>query len=465
MQKLLGFTWLAAAAIGCGGVSGPPMPKLIEGGGVADGKVNGTLFVYAIDDETRAVMASASVRVGDSSDPAPCTGLTDSTGLAKFQQDNCPGLKGPVTVTVSAAGYSPVTWIGVNGTNLTIPIRNTNPPPVPTATVSGTIAGWDSMAVPPAHHQTLALIAASQSDLLGDRANNLSQGMRTVLVGLLPVQIPQNVCVLNAAVSDCNWTLTTRTGAQAHVALVVDQFDNNTPDSDADDTFTLTGIAMKRGLTFDEDATATGETLDMLTDADMQAFTASFASLPSGMDYMGGFPALELGNEGRIGFTLPALDMTHTTSRIPKLAGALADAHYSLIAQAQDAKDQDRPSSLAWMRTVDVGAPVALASWLPPPSNILVNAGTYSWSAVSGATVHGAEIQNIQGQRVWSITAFDGSTSFTLPGLSPDPLPPGTLAFEVSALKIPGVDVNNFKLDDARDEITAISKDFVSFTR
>jgi len=113
MRKL---TWLAVAAIGCGGVSGPPMPKIIDGGGVADGKVNGNLFVYAIDEETRAVLSSASVRVGDSADPAPCTVVTDSTGLAKFQSDNCPGLKGPVTVTVSATGYAPVTWIGVDGT-------------------------------------------------------------------------------------------------------------------------------------------------------------------------------------------------------------------------------------------------------------------------------------------------------------------------------------------------------------
>jgi hypothetical protein len=107
---------------------------------------------------------------------------------------------------------------------------------------------------------------------------------------------------------------------------------------------------------------------------------------------------------------------------------------------------------------------VALSGWLPPPSNILVNGGTYSFSAVTGATVAGGEIQNMQGQRVWSITVFDGSTSFSLPGLSPDPLPAGTLTFEASALKIPGVDVNNFKLDDARDKIAAVSKDFVTFT-
>ena len=466
MRRLLSFifTGLAVTAFGCGGVSGPPAPRMIPGGGVADGKVSGNLFVYVIDEETRAVMSSATVRVGDSSDPSPCQVVTDSTGLAKFQADNCPGLKGPVTVTIQASGYAPVTWIGINGTNLTIPIKSSNPPAVDTATVRGTIAGWASLPVPPTHHQTLALIAASQSDTLGDRANDLPQGMRNVTVNGTPYPIPANLCVLNQAASDCNWTLITRTGAQAHVALIVDQFDNNTPDTDADDTFTFTGVAIRRGLDLAANDSAMGETLEMLTDADMQTFTASFASLPSGMDYMGGFPALELGDEGRIAFVLPALDMTHTTTRVPKLAGALADAHYSLIAQAQDAKDQDTPSSLAWVHNADVGSTVALASWLPPPSNILVSGGTYSFSAVPGATVHGAEIQNIEGKRLWSISIFDGSSSFTLPGLSPDPLPVGGLLFEASALKIPGVDVGNFKLDDVRDEIAGIAKDFVTFT-
>ena len=117
------------------------------------------------------------------------------------------------------------------------------------------------------------------------------------------------------------------------------------------------------------------------------------------------------------------------------------------------------------MRDVDIGSTVAVASWLPPPSNILVSGGTYSFGAVPGATVQGAEIQNSQGERVWSISIFDGSTTtFTLPGLSPDPLPAGMLAFEASALKIPGADVGNFKLDDVRDQISGIAKDFVTFT-
>jgi hypothetical protein len=463
MRKLLSSSWVAVLAIGCGGVTGPPAPRLIPGGGVADGKVDGHLYVHVTDEETREVISGASVRVGGPADATPCVLLTDAEGLAKFEADTCPGLKGPVTVTVSLTGHATVTWIGVNGTNLTIPIRDTNPPPVATAKVSGMISGWAALPVPPANHQTLALIGASSSDRLGDRADNLPQGMRNVVVNGAAYPVASNVCVLNASVSDCNWTLTTRTGAQAHVALIVDQDTKGTA-ADADDTFTFTGLAIKTGLSFAANDVATGETLTMLADADLQTFTASFAPLPSGMDYMGGFPALELGEDGRIGFTLPALDMTHTTTRVPKLTGALAGAHYSLIAQAQGSQAQKRPSSLAWLRNVDVASTVALSSWLAPPSSVQWASGTYSFGAVAAATVHGGEIQNkADGTRVWSITIFDGSTSFSLPALSPDPLPAGTLTFEASGLQIPGVDLGNFELDDARDKITGISNSAVDF--
>jgi hypothetical protein len=438
---------------------------LIPGGGIASGKIDGNLYVYVIDEETGNVISSASVRVGASSDPSACTLLTDSTGLAKFDSKACPPLQGPQTVTVSAGGYAPVTWIGAAGVNLTIGIRNMNPPPVDSATVSGTIAGFTNLPVPPAGHQTLALVGYSQSTVLGDRANDMTQGMRTVMVGNTPVPIMSNLCVVSAAVTDCNWSMTVRTGVQAHYALIVDHYDNMTPADDTDDTFTITGWAIKRGLSPVKGDPVTGEVLDMIADADAQNFTASFASLPSGMNYMGAFPALELGDEGRIPLVAPALDMTHTTTRVPKATGVLAGAGYSLIAQAQDAKDTKRPSTLAWMHDVNAGATVQVGSWLAPPSTLSTTNGTFSFSAVPGATLQGAEIQDANGNRLWSVTLFDGSTSFTLPGLSPDPLPTGMLTFEASALLIPGADLGNFKLDDVRQQITGLSNDDVTFTR
>ena len=144
-----------------------------------------------------------------------------------------------------------------------------------------------------------------------------------------------------------------------------------------------------------------------------------------------------------------------------------ADARW----RSSDQKFTSRPSAskarnarIVWPALVNVASTVALSSWLPPPSNILASGGTYSFSAVSGATLHGGEIQDMTGKRVWSITVFDGSTSFTLPGLSPDPLPQGMLTFGASALQIPGISLGNVALDDARDKITGMSNDFVTFT-
>src|SRR5688500_129245 len=114
MRNPIGVTVLTVVTISCGGVSGPAMPRLIPGGGIGDGAINGQLYVHVIDEDTRAVVGSAPVRVGESADPTPCEVTTDTTGVATFEAEGCPDLKGPVTVTVSATGYAPVTWIGAN---------------------------------------------------------------------------------------------------------------------------------------------------------------------------------------------------------------------------------------------------------------------------------------------------------------------------------------------------------------
>ena len=79
--------------------------------------------------------------------------------------------------------------------------------------------------------------------------------------------------------------------------------------------------------------------------------------------------------------------------------------------------------------------------------------------------MHSAELQTMDGQRRWAITIFDGSTSFTLPGLSPDPLPLGTIRYAVSALRIPGVDLRNLVFDQLGDVVTDISTDAITYSR
>ena len=211
---------LALAAGACGeqlaAARRRPSPRLIPGGGIGDGPIRGKLNVYVIDEDTRNVLSSASVRVGAADELEPCVALTDSTGLARFDSSGaaatadggasggagCKLLTKPVTLTVSASGHAPSTWIGVDGSNVTIALRAISAPALGRATVMGTIAGWDDMPAPAANHNRLAFIGASSNPDLTDRANNLDQGTRSVDVDVVgqpyPFDIASNVCVRNS---------------------------------------------------------------------------------------------------------------------------------------------------------------------------------------------------------------------------------------------------------------------------
>jgi len=454
-------------AAACGGTVAPApvAPHVVPGGGIADGTISGRLNVYVTDEDLRTPVAGATVRVGASADPAACSATSDSTGLAVFESQTCKPLQGKQTLTASAAGHAPSTWIGVNGMNVTMTIRALARPAVDTATVTGTIGGWADLPDPAQGHQLLGVVGSSQTRDLGDRANDIAQGTRTIAIALVGNRdIPANVCVRNALVDDCNFRLTTRTGPQAHYAVIMDQDTKGTPTDDTDDTFTLMAWALETGLDFAAGDSASGETLPQVPDAEMQPMSVSLASAPAGLDALSAFPLLDIGSAGRIAMVLPALDATHTTTRVPKLDGALATAHYDLLASAKDAADKDQPSTTSWLHGVDPAGTVAVSAWLPPPSAISATGGTYSFMAVPGATLAGAEIQTDAGDRAWSITIFDGSTSFTLPGLSPDPLPSGMARLVVSALQIPGIDLGNVTFDDARERLTGLSSDEITFT-
>jgi hypothetical protein len=455
----------AVAACGNTSVSGPPEPRLIAGGGVGDVPVAGGVNVYVIDDDTKKPVSGAAVRVGGSSDPMACAQTTDSTGLAIFTSMTCMLVtSGKQSLTASASGYAPSTWIGVDGANVTIAIRAMTTPPVDTAVVTGTIAGWDALPAPAAGHQTLAIVGASASRTLGDAANDIPQEQRNVMVGVVPFPIASNLCVRNALVSDCNWKLKTRTGPQAHYAIVVD-VDSKGNDVEADDTFTVIAWAVKRGLDFTKDHGADGETLTLLTDAEMQSFSATFPTPLTGLSYVAAFPMLDLGDEGRIAIILPALDPQHTMTKVPKLAGPLANAKYDLFANLKDEKDKDQPSSIAWAHGVDPTKTVTSLAWLAPPTALKAEGGVFSFTPVTGASVHGGELLTAAGKRAWSITIFDGTTSFTLPGVSPDPLPAGDARFVASAFVIPGFKPNDVSFQDLQDTLTHLASDFVAFVR
>ncbi len=463
------------AATGCGSVSdnNHPSPVLVPGGGIGGGAIDGYLNVYVIDADTNAPLTGAAVQVGASSASATCMALTDSTGLVAFDPMSCPMLRGAVTVTASVANYAPSTWIGANGANMTINIQANVRPAPDTATVSGTIAGWESLPAPATGHTTIGLVAASQTTDLGDLANNITQPTRTISVGStsLTTTIPANACVRNALADDCNWQLIARTGPQAHFAIIVDQDPNGTPDDSTDDIVTPLGWALLTGLDLTKDSTTVNETLPQVAAADLVLFSATFPALPAGMTYFNAYPAIELpGGAGRIPAVVPTLGPNVTMTSVPKIGGTttvgLAGGSYDLLASAQATMTAAEPSSLTWMHGVGATSPVAVSPWLPAPTGISASGGRYSFVPVTGATLHSAEFKDpSSGMRTWSVTIFDGSTTFTLPGLSPDPLatPSGMDTLTVSALVIPGINLGNVGFDDATQKLTGLSTDQITF--
>jgi hypothetical protein len=343
-----------------------------------------------------------------------------------------------------------------------------------TAMVSGTIAGWESLPAPATGHSTIGLVAASQTTNLGDLANNITQPTRTIAVGntVLTTTVPANACIRNALVDDCNWQLIARTGPQAHFAIIVDQDPNGTPDDSTDDIITPLGWALLTGLDLTVGATMVNETLPQVAAADLVPFSATFPALPAGMTYFNAYPAIELpGGEGRIPAVVPTLGANVTMTSVPKLSGTttvgLAGGSYDLLASAEATMTAAEPASLSWMHGVNVTSPVALTPWIPAPTGIAASGGQYSFVPVTGATLHSAEFKDPNsGARTWSVTIFDGSTTFTLPGLSPNPLATssGMDTLTVSALVIPGINLGNVGFDDATQKLTGLSTDQITFT-
>jgi hypothetical protein len=475
MQKTARGVLLAVAlAAGCGSVSNNhPTPVLVPGGGIGGGSIDGYVNVYVIDTDTNLGISGASVQIG-SATATPCAGLTDSTGLVTFDPMSCAGLRGGVTLTASATGYAPSTWLGANGANMTINLQATTRPTPDTATVSGTIAGWESLPAPASGHTTIALIGASQTPNLGDLANSIQQGTRNISIAgtALTTSIPANACVKNVLADDCNWQLVTHTGAQAHFAIIVDSDDNGTPDDKTDDIITPVGWALLTGLTFSANQTVVNETLPAVAAADLQPFTAAFPALPAGMTYFNAYPAIELpGGVGRIPAVVPTLGAKVMMTSVPSLTGTttagLAGGSYDLIAQAQATQTAGEPSTLDWMHGVNVATTVMLAPWLAPPTAITALNGRYSFVPTTGATVHSAEFKDPEtGNRTWSVTIFDGSSAFTLPGLVPDPLATasGTDTLTVSALTIPGINLSDVAFNDATQKLTGLASDQITFT-
>jgi hypothetical protein len=82
---------------------------------------------------------------------------------------------------------------------------------------------------------------------------------------------------------------------------------------------------------------------------------------------------------------------------------------------------------------------------------------------MTGASLHVANLVSAGVPR-WSVLVLDGSSSFELPTLSPDPLPAGTLDLVVTGTDMPGFAVGDFTLPAITAGFTHAAGDTVTFS-
>ncbi|HEY4241848.1 MAG TPA: hypothetical protein VGM88_18635 [Kofleriaceae bacterium] len=408
---------------GDGGADGGTVaPHIIAGGGIADGPIAGVANVYVIDDLTRQPIRGAAVKVG------AVSGTTDATGLFIAT-----GVTGPQTIEATAATYGAAMWIGVDGANATIDLKPAvGPAPV---TLSGHVTGLSDLTVGSGHVK-VALVTYSQSDVVGDAANNY--------------QTPGsgNACFAVGATDSCAFTLASRTGNLALVAAIIDDDTNGTPDDSSDDTQTLIGWAARTDLTVSGDLS--GVDLAIIPGDMLGTVTASFGAPPVALGAPSAFIGLELGASGVMQLPVPVTQAAPSLL-VPTLASVGATG-YRLTGVAQITDPVQGPDSLVLRRdlpgpTLDAGA------WLDPPSGVAVTRTAAQWNAVSGGTVMTVAFTNGDAPLL-DITVLDGSTSVV-----PDPatLPAGSASVSVQAIGAPGLDVGNFGLDADRDKLVQVS--------
>ncbi len=415
---------------GCGddGTSKVP-PRIIEGGGISDGPIDGVANIYVINDTTRQPIAGAKVLVGT------LEGETDATGLFVAE-----AVKGPQTIAVKADTFRSEMWVGANGANMTFDLQVATPPVAPRATLMGSI-DLSSLVVPQGHLR-FALVGYSQSDNLGDESNNISTPNDKNICSGGGMNNPQ----------PCAFTIDVRAGRVALLAAVYDRDLKGTPTNFDDDTMTLIRWAYRGGISVTAGVAQNGQDLTLVDVGNMGNITVDFGSPPSGLQTIGALIGIDLGTDGV--FQLPQFRTpTDATLLTPKVAAFTGATHFRLTAIANNGTNPATTQSVLIRRAL-AGPTLAAGTWLLPPASPSITRTGARWTAVAGATIHSVEYK--QGTAsLLNVTAFDTSTEMTIPDLVA--LPAGTITGTLNGIAADGLDVTEFALDADRDKLTAVS--------
>jgi len=411
--------------VGLVGCSNDVDPRLIPGGGVGDGEIDGVLNVHVIDTATDTPVGNAVVRVGDTEK------TTNEKGLVTFED-----VEGKQTIAVKVGGYRSQVWAGVNGANVTVPVTPMTSGAPAQATLGGTISGWDQILVATGHTKA-AIVLYSQTDEVGGDAND--------------IQTPgnMNLCIGAAA---CNWRVNSRTGTVTVLAAIIDRDGKGTIANPDDDTQVIIGYAFKSGITVTSGINQMGFVLDQVEAGNLQTVTVDLGTAPASLTESASIVGLEIGG-GEI-VQLPLFLQTQTMSLVaPKLTVFGSSATYRLTAVAQTTSG-DRGAQSIVLRQGLTATTLAAGEWLVPPAGLTISRTSASFTQSAGAKGHSITWSDGISELL-EISIFDSTATIDVPSLVALPAT-GALTTKVSALGV-DFDVSDFSLTDDQDEIWGIA--------
>jgi len=408
--------------VGLVGCSNDVDPRLIAGGGVGDGEIDGVLNVHVIDTATDAPVGNATVRVGDTEK------TTNEKGLVTFED-----VEGKQTIAVKVSGYRSQVWAGVNGANVTVPVTPATSGAPDQATLGGTIAGWDQISVATGHTKA-AIVLYSQTNEVGADVN----GIQT------PANM--NLCI---GVAPCNWRVASRTGTVTVIAAIIDRDSNGTLSNPDDDTQTIIGYAYKSGITVESGINQMGFVLDQVEAGNLQTVNVDLGTAPASLTESASIVGIEIGG-GEV-VQLPLFIQTETASLVaPKLSVFGGSATYRLTAIAQTASG-DRGAQSIVLRQGLTATTLAAGEWLVPPAGLTITRTSASFTQSTGAKGHSITWSDGTATELLEISIFDSTATIDVPSLVALPAT-GSLTAKVSALGV-DFDVEDFSLTEDQGEI------------
>lgn len=405
-------------------------PRVITGGGVGDGEIDGEVNVFIIDENGDAPISGATVDVGGEEK------TTDADGLVVFS-----GVEGAQTIAVKASGYRSQVWVGANGANVTIPLRASGTAP-DSATLSGTITGWETINVATGHVKA-AIAIYSQNDRFGDQANDLqTPGMANICLGG----------------QTCNWSVVSRTGSVTITAAIVDRDSKGTLGDPSDDTQEIIGWAFKSGIAVEDGVDQSGLTLALVETGNLETVTIDEGTPPAGLTEVTMVAGIEVSSDEIV--QLPVFINTDPTTLLaPKRTVFGGTGTYRLTGIAQTST-MDMGAQSIVLRQGMTTTTLAADTWLGSPTSVMMSRTNASWEPVSGAVIHSATWSDASGELL-EITVLDPKTkAVDVPALVSLPSS-GTLTARVSAIGA-DIDLNDFSLEDDSDLIWGASGQPVS---